>query len=176
MHSNRGLSSEALQLPREAQIGELFADQGPHEPAGAIVQRPGASGAAASSSGAKPPAAGGGAACDPVRRRLAQHGVSQASERDGAGNKPLVYAAHDGDLEAAFALVVQHGADVNCRDMVGRTVLMIAARAGHADVVRMLLQHGADPEVKDWESAATALRMAGPGNFLQTTLFLWIKD
>ena len=43
---------------------------------------------------------------------------------------------------------------------MGRTVLMIAARAGHADVVQLLLQHGADPEAKDWESAATALKLA----------------
>ena len=41
---------------------------------------------------------------------------------DAVGQQPLVYAAHHGDIEAAFALLDQPGTDANCRDAGGRTV------------------------------------------------------
>ena len=42
--------------------------------------------------------------------------------------------------QAAFSLLDQPGTDANCRDAGGRSVLMIAACAGHGDLVRLLLQ------------------------------------
>jgi len=83
----------------------------------------------------------------PVRQpRVAQQATSPGGERavdmgrpDAAGQQPLVYAAHHGDIEAAFALLDQPGTDANCRDAGGRTVLMIAACGGHGDLVRLTL-------------------------------------
>ena len=83
----------------------------------------------------------------PVRQpRVAQQATSPGGERavdmgrpDAAGQQPLVYAAHHGDIEAAFALLDQPGTDANCRDAGGRTVLMIAACGGHGDLVRLAL-------------------------------------
>lgn len=51
-------------------------------------------------------------------------------------------------------------ADVNARDrLYGRTALMIAAAAGHADVVALLVEAGSDLELSD-EEGSTALMLA----------------
>jgi len=40
-------------------------------------------------------------------------------------------------------LLIERGADVNTRDMLGWTPLRDAARCGHREVVKLLLEHGA---------------------------------
>lgn len=66
--------------------------------------------------------------------------------RNDAGASALMWAA--GDLEKA-RLLVEHGADVNAKSDVGRTPLQIAAgRFGNAPVVKLLLDHGANPSAK----------------------------
>jgi ankyrin repeat protein len=59
--------------------------------------------------------------------------------------------------------IVQGGGDVNWVREDGRTPLMSAAEAGHADVVAYLLQQGADPSVRDanGKSAFDLARAAG---------------
>jgi len=47
-----------------------------------------------------------------------------------------------GDLAAVRALL-QDGAHVDARDRHGQTALMLAAHAGHDDVIAVLLEHGA---------------------------------
>jgi ankyrin repeat protein len=39
--------------------------------------------------------------------------------------------------------------DINSRDPLGRTALMLATQHGRAEVVASLLAHGADPNVPD---------------------------
>ncbi|MBZ5601354.1 MAG: ankyrin repeat domain-containing protein [Acidobacteriia bacterium] len=47
-------------------------------------------------------------------------------------------------------LLIAAGADVNARSATGRSALLIAAsRTGAGDVVKLLLSHGADPNVQD---------------------------
>lgn len=41
------------------------------------------------------------------------------------------------------------GADVDARDAMGRTAILIAAKAGRLDVVRLLIASGADIDVQD---------------------------
>jgi ankyrin repeat protein len=66
--------------------------------------------------------------------------------RNDAGASPLMWAA--GDLEKV-RLLVEHGADVNAKSDAGRTPLLIAAgRFNNAPVVKLLLDHGANPSVK----------------------------
>lgn len=48
-------------------------------------------------------------------------------------------------------ILVEHGADVNTRNEKGETPLLRAARGGLPDTVRMLLDAGPDPDVKDGE-------------------------
>lgn len=49
------------------------------------------------------------------------------------------------------------GADVNQRDGVGRTALMLAASQGNAEAVRMLLEAGADAAVRDNNGMTTVM-------------------
>jgi hypothetical protein len=42
-----------------------------------------------------------------------------------------------------------YGANVNAKDEYGSTALMLAAKEGHLDVVRFLVEHGADIFEKD---------------------------
>jgi hypothetical protein len=51
-----------------------------------------------------------------------------------------------GDVET-LALVLPRVGNINARNRHGTTVLMQAARYGHAQIVRMLLEHGADPNL-----------------------------
>ncbi len=59
-----------------------------------------------------------------------------------------MYAARDGDFEAAKVLV-EHRADLNLTDPNGTTALVFAIINYHYDLAAMLLQHGADPNVVD---------------------------
>uniref|UniRef100_A0A8C7YG89 ANK_REP_REGION domain-containing protein n=1 Tax=Oryzias sinensis TaxID=183150 RepID=A0A8C7YG89_9TELE len=52
-------------------------------------------------------------------------------------------------------LLLEKGADVNCQDEDGRTALSHACEMGHLDVVKLLVQFNADPDVSDaWGNSA----------------------
>lgn len=56
---------------------------------------------------------------------------------------------------------------VNCPDVYGQTVLMIACQRGHVDIVRLLLRHGAHMHVRD-EDGTTALQLSkGYGEIME---------
>ena len=59
-------------------------------------------------------------------------------------------AAAEGDLRGV-EVALAAGADVNQKheDMGGDTMLIVAAENGHHEVVRLLLEHGADPDLGD---------------------------
>jgi len=56
--------------------------------------------------------------------------------------------------------LLAHGADVNARDQDGETALMIAASGGNSDIVRMLLDEGADVSAELGATGKTALMLA----------------
>ncbi len=56
---------------------------------------------------------------------------------------PLMYAAANGDLDMVRTLI-QHGAEIDGRDALGRTALMHAVWFAHDGIVKELLAHGAD--------------------------------
>lgn len=56
----------------------------------------------------------------------------------------------------------------------GRTALMFAAQEGHADVVQILLDHGADPDLKD-SHGGSAWTYAGDAHQLKILVLLWPK-
>ena len=58
---------------------------------------------------------------------------------------PLHYAAHCGLHVIVKSLIIQHSQDVHSRRFDGKFApLHLASQQGHADVVRLLLEHGAD--------------------------------
>ncbi|MEW6347470.1 MAG: ankyrin repeat domain-containing protein [Thermodesulfobacteriota bacterium] len=71
--------------------------------------------------------------------------------------RPQDHGAHVDDLDGGcetppaeiLRLLLGHGADVDARDLTGRTPLMIAAGAGSVDAVTLLLEHGADAKTVD---------------------------
>jgi ankyrin repeat protein len=98
---------------------------------------------------------------------------SLAATTDISGNTPLHVAAladwspSTGHLETA-RLLIAYGADVNAQgyedNMEGATPLILAAFANNLDMVKLLLEHSADPDAKS-EKNQTALSVASALNF-----------
>jgi ankyrin repeat protein len=89
--------------------------------------------------------------------RFVAHGADlEAADASTAGL--LFYAPFDPSSREVWRLLVRHGANVNAQ-LRGRTILMSAARRGSAEFVRFLLEHGADPTLRD-QRGRTALDYA----------------
>jgi ankyrin repeat protein len=74
----------------------------------------------------------------------------RAANGDG-GNTALWFAAQGpppSGLEVA-RLLINAGAEINRQCEHGRTALQMAAAWGHLDVFQRLIQHGADPTIRD---------------------------
>ena len=57
-------------------------------------------------------------------------------------------------------LLIEHGADVNHQDDDGRTPLHWAARKGHLEIVSILIEEGADVNVRSLVKGETPLHKA----------------
>lgn len=69
----------------------------------------------------------------------------------------LMYLVNEGDLDGITELL-ESGTDVNFRDIDHRTALHIAACQGYDDVVKLLLEKGAEVDLKDrWGSTVYVL-------------------
>ncbi|OWZ23575.1 Serine/threonine protein kinase [Phytophthora megakarya] len=88
---------------------------------------------------------------------LLEHDVD-VDTRDNWGSSALRFAASDGRVEIMKLLVEIGSARVNqAEGHLGWTPLMLATWNGHINVVRYLLDHGADVDAKD-NGGSTALR------------------
>ena len=63
-------------------------------------------------------------------------------------NKDLYYACSDDDVDKAKELI-KAGANVNAENKWGETPLIVAARHGHIEIVKLLIEAGADLETND---------------------------
>lgn len=83
---------------------------------------------------------------------------------DEQGYSVLMYAARAGSLEAT-RLLLDHEANVDMRNFVGETALMLAAINGHLATVDALLERGA--AVREKREAWTALHYAANQNHVE---------
>lgn len=74
-------------------------------------------------------------------------------------NEQLLDAVRHGDAPQVKALL-ENGADANAKYRYDRTILSFAAARENVDIVRLLLDRGADPEAQDSYYRATPLDMA----------------
>ncbi len=72
--------------------------------------------------------------------------LARDRDQDGGGLTALVFAARQGDIESARALL-QAGADVNQATQYGWTALLTATQNRHYRVASFLLENGADPNI-----------------------------
>jgi uncharacterized protein len=64
------------------------------------------------------------------------------------GHTPLMMAAMGGHHEGGMALLA-FGADVDTRDLCGKTALAYAAEKGQVQALQILISHGADRQARD---------------------------
>jgi len=84
-----------------------------------------------------------------------------ASPRDLGqdGMSPLHFAGYLG-ADQVIPFLVEKGAPIDLRDQEGRTALHLVAYMGQASAVAALLDHQADPEIKESTGGMTALHLA----------------
>ena len=76
------------------------------------------------------------------------------------GETPLMVLARGNGLDAA-RILIEHGADVKAREKWrGQTALIWAAAEGQSGMIKLLLEHGADPnvqsDVNEWQRQVSA--------------------
>lgn len=96
----------------------------------------------------------------PVLRRLLARGVDPSARHLGWSGipTPLIAASFAGHAEVTAALVAA-GAELDARNIQGRTALHLAADQDHAAIVDALLRAGADADLQDFHGH-TALHLA----------------
>eukprot|EP00118_Oscarella_pearsei_P025717 m.308646 g.308646 ORF g.308646 m.308646 type:complete len:482 (+) comp44430_c0_seq1:158-1603(+) len=74
------------------------------------------------------------------------------------------YLDEDDKREAIVRVAVESGCDVNAQDELGRTALTYAALFGRSDVVRCLLESGANALLEDLDGSGPLYHCASVGN------------
>jgi len=95
--------------------------------------------------------------------------VTTSTEIVNYGNSPLCNAILKGDL-ATVKKFVEYGTDVNEMSN-GLTPLMLAARYNKVEIIKYLVEKGADKQIKD-ERGNTAMKYAENSKSLEALEFL----
>ncbi|XP_036405220.1 ankyrin repeat domain-containing protein 63-like [Megalops cyprinoides] len=70
-------------------------------------------------------------------------------------------------------LLLEKGANVNCRDGQGRTALSLACELGHLDAVKLLVSYSADPEISDMRGNSALMHAARCGHCQVLEFLVW---
>lgn len=89
-------------------------------------------------------------------------------------NEDLWAAARKGDAKTVKELLAK-GADVNAKFRYGATALSYACDRGHLEVVKALVEHGADLNVRDTFYSATPLGWAASKGHVEVVRYLLQK-
>ena len=100
----------------------------------------------------------------------AYYGQSQALETllnlnampcavDKKGSNAFMGVAFKGHLQVAKWLLENTACNVNHQNYAGQTALMMASLFGREDMIRLLLKHGANPNLKD-RQGNTSIKLA----------------
>ena len=109
-----------------------------------------------------------------------QHIVNELIEHDADtelchdGSAPLYHAVSRGHVDIAKTLLL-HKANVNAINNKGWTCLMNAAYFGRDDIVRLLLQHRADPDIQRSDFDGKSALHYGLSIDLRYTLHLFLS-
>lgn len=75
--------------------------------------------------------------------------LKKANHRDYNCHKKLFYAVSNNDIKTVQELLDSNSYDVNCFDDKQRTCLHVASSRGYVELVRVLLEYGANPNIRD---------------------------
>ncbi|XP_037461978.1 putative ankyrin repeat protein RF_0381 [Triticum dicoccoides] len=100
--------------------------------------------------------------------------VDLRGAKDAKGNTVLHFAACKGSLEICKFLVEESGLDVDSASKTGETPMFYAALAGKVQVMRYLLDRGADPAVRD-DNGSTPLHYAAEEGHCEAVRLLLSK-
>lgn len=91
---------------------------------------------------------------------------------DDAEVPPLQRAAGVGRIDIIKELIMSGHQDINQPNDLGQTALHLACSAGHAEVAHLLLQHGADPSLRDFRHETALMKAAKGGHHQVIRVFL----
>jgi hypothetical protein len=94
-----------------------------------------------------------------IVKELLKHKDIDVNLQDRNNHTPLYYASYEGYTNIARELLKHRDIDVNLQNIYNQTPLYIASVCGNLDIVRMLLDAGADINIKNNEDK-TALDIA----------------
>jgi len=106
-----------------------------------------------------------------VLRRLARRSFD-FNTRDEAGEPPLLIAIRAGSMQAAGFLAEQPGVDLDALNAKDENALMIAALRGKPDLLRLLVERGAEVNKPGWAPLHYAASHSEPAAAAMVELLL----
>ena len=113
--------------------------------------------------------------------QLLDHGAN-VNSRTHQRSTPLIRICEAADsvnpvfnftnIVKVMKLLLQHGASINATNSDGQTALILACYVESPEMVQCLLEHGADPNIRDKEQGRTALHVAADFDHVATVKLL----